>query len=198
MHFRIEKVLEDAARQFFGQQRSPAQEGYHAYAYRVLTRVQQLLAGPWHAAQTTHLPCAVHFRRQGDGALLRCTEPMTGACSVCNRPACLSHAMVGLENGELICLGCVEIARQNLGTPPDARESGNGDDFERLKRKHLRRLRLTGDPGEAEILAAFRREAAKAHPDKQPEGRKAQAHKRFVLLGEARDWLVENLRRSAA
>ena len=196
MHFRIDRVLEDAARQFFGQQRSPAQEGYHANAYRVLTRVQQLLAGPWRAAQVTHLPCAVHFRRQ-DGALLRCTEPMSGACSVCKRPVCLSHAMVALESGDLICLGCVEIARQNLGAPPDARESG-GDDFERIKRGHMRRLHLTGEPGEAEILSAFKREAAKAHPDKQPEARKDQAHKRFVQLGTARDWLIENLHRSAA
>jgi hypothetical protein len=197
MHFRIDRVLEDAARQIFGQQRSPDQEGYHAHAYRVLTRVQQLLAGPWRAAQSTQLPCAVHFRR-GDGVLLRCTDPMTGACSVCRRPACLSHALVGLEKGELICLGCVEIARQHLGAPPDARGSGTGEGFERLKRKHMRRLHLTDEPTEADILSAFKREAAKAHPDKQPDERKRQAHKRFVLLGESRDWLLDHLHRSAA
>jgi DnaJ-class molecular chaperone len=63
----------------------------------------------------------------------------------------------------------------------------------------MRRLKLAGEePTEEEIKAAFRREAAKAHPDRvPPEGRKA-AHDKFVGLGEAKDWLLANKKRKAA
>ena len=49
-----------------------------------------------------------------------------------------------------------------------------------------------------EIQQAFKREAAKAHPDRQPADQKDKAHKRFVELGTARDWLLERARKDAA
>jgi len=81
--------------------------------------------------------------------------------------------------------------------PPPRSRTHQKSEHQKLRRKHLRRLGLKGRPSEQEILAAFKKKAAAAHPDKAPAGKKKQAHNRFVRLGEARDWLLDDQRRVA-
>lgn len=169
-------------------------------AIRILGRVQAHVFGRWRMAQRQGLGCELHFAPPGQPAA-RCRQPMIGLCSVCQRPVCLSHAAVHLETGTPLCFGCIELARsvtaqghRSASAPPQADEQ----ERTKLRRKHLRRLRLKGHPTEAEILAAFKRLAARAHPDRQPPGQQAVATKRFKALGQSRDWLLSELKAQAA
>ena len=165
-------------------------------AIRVLGRVQAHVFGRWREAQRQGLECEMHFAPPGAESR-KCTQPMIGLCSVCHRPVCLSHSAVHLETGTPLCFGCIELARQvnqRGGGPPP----GTAAEQAKLRRKHLRRLKLSGQPSESEILTAFRRIAAQTHPDRVPAERKARAHKQFVALGASRDWLLNDLKSTAA
>lgn len=190
------------AAQHLGSENPELQQSLH-----VLGRVQQHLHGKWLHLQRSRIACSIHLRHPARG-LLRCTEPMIGPCMICERPVCLEHAAVVIESADAVCLGCIEAARQHRAAAPRGNNSAphaavDEDEEEEeqylKKRRFLRRLKLRGTPTEAEINAAFRREAAKTHPDQAVgKQKKATAHKRFVLLGEARDWLIKNLHRKAA
>lgn len=176
------------------------------FAVRMIGRFQEHLFGRWHMAQSTQLPCAVSFQNFHTGQVTPCHQPMAGTCAVCSQPCCLDHASVLIESGDLVCFGCIELAKQahaggatagphRQQAPP---RGPNPEDQRKLRRKYLRLLKLKGEPTEDEIRAAYRREAAKAHPDKHPEDKKDQAHKRFVELGAARDFLIAQCQRRAA
>lgn len=167
---------------------------------RLAGRLQEHVFGRWREAAATRLPCAVRFQAN-NGAVAVCTESMIGACVCCRQPVCIEHANVSLSTGDPICFGCIELARQSrasdpAGAPPPAQV--NVEQERKLRRKYLRLLKLKGQPTEDEIRQAFKREAAKAHPDRQPAADKDKAHKRFVQLGTARDWLLERARKDAA
>jgi len=170
-------------------------------AVRLLSKVQMHLFGGWRAAQSMGIRCRQHARSVVVGTVA-CTEPMAGTCVACRQPVCLEHAAFVPGSGDLICFGCIGVAQRAAGVSGPSASSKKvppaDDDDEALRKKYLKRLKLTGDPSEDEIRAAFKREAAKAHPDRAPEGKKDKAHARFVALGEARDWLLNNSRDSRA
>lgn len=177
-----------------------------AQMVRVMSRMQMHMQGPWRHAQQMGIRCEQHAR-DARGQVLRCVEAMSGTCIACRRPVCLHHSALVPESGDLLCFGCVGVAQQAAkarSTGQESHRQGAGsseatsDDHEKLRKKYLRRLKLTGDPTEDEIKAAFRREAAKAHPDRAPAEKRQKAHEKFVALGEARDWLLANTRKRAA
>ena len=200
--------------QIFGQaaDRIPIDNPEIAQAVRLVSKMQMHLQGSWRHAQHMGIHCEQHaVGPHGDP--LRCVEPMAGTCVACRKPVCLFHAGLIPENGDLICFGCVGVAQRaarqagndrrgpkDYNAPPSGGPSAqaSAESDEKLRRKHMRRLKLTGDPTEADIRAAFKREAAKAHPDKAPADQRDKAHEKFVALGEARDWLLANLRKRAA
>lgn len=180
-----------------------------AQMVQVMSRVQMHLQGQWKQAQRMGISCEQHVRN-ASGKVLRCVEAMAGTCVACRRPVCLHHAALVPGSGDLLCFGCVGLAQKAArergpAEPPRSGSSSSSsasedddEDFEKLKKKYMRRLKLSGDPTEDEIKAAFKREAAKAHPDRAPADKRQKAHEKFVALGEARDWLLEHTRKRAA
>ena len=168
-------------------------------AIRIIGCIQAHVFGRWREAQRQGIGCALHFVAP-DSTGRRCGQPMVGLCSVCERPVCLNHCTIHVQSGTPVCLGCIELARQVTarGGAQTATGTASGADIAKLRRKYLRSLKLKGRPAEAEILAAFKREAARIHPDRVPESRKEAATKRFKELGVARDWLLEQLQNRAA
>lgn len=190
----------------------PVDDPEFAQAIRVLSKVQMHLQSTWKHGQRMGLHCEQQVRSQ-NGELLRCVEPMASTCVACRRPVCLFHSAMVPETGDLICFSCIGGAQQTAKAraagrgPTDYSQAGSSsksrtetpsEDEEKLRRKHLKRLKLTGEPTEDEIKAAFKREAAKAHPDRVPPERRQKAHEKFVGLGEARDWLLAHQRKKAA
>jgi len=208
--------------QLFGQaaEHLPIDDPEMAQAVRILSKVQMHLQTNWRHAQRMGVHCELQVRG-AHGDMLRCVEPMANTCVACRKPVCLYHSAAVPETGDLICFGCIGLAQQacaqnrtgrapnDYGQPGNAprggASSGNGnarasaqEDEEKLRRKYMKRLKLTGEPTESEIKTAFKREAAKAHPDRVPPERRQKAHEKFVGLGEARDWLLANMKRKAA
>lgn len=195
--------------QIFGQAADhlPIDNPEVAQAVRLISKMQMHLQGPWRHAQHMGIHCEQQARSPlGDS--LRCTESMAGTCVACRKPVCLFHAAVVPENGDLLCFSCVGVAQKAARSGANQKQAPNDyassskepprEDEEKLRRKFMKRLKLTGDPSEAEIRAAFKREAAKAHPDRVPPEQRDRAHQKFVGLGEARDWLLANMRKRAA
>lgn len=180
-----------------------------AQMVRVMSRVQMHLQGRWQQAQRMGISCEQHVR-SSRSEVLRCVEPMGGTCVACRRPVCLHHCALVPDSGDLLCFGCIGLAQKSArerataeppnSEPSSSRSSSSSDaeDYEKLRKKYLRRLKLTGEPTEEEVKAAFKREAAKSHPDRAPAEKRKKAHEKFVALGEARDWLLENMRKRAA
>jgi len=184
-------------------------------AVRVLSRVQMHLYGSWKHAQQMGIPCQQRMRSRERGEL-RCVEPMAGTCVACRKPVCLHHSAAVVDSGDLICFGCIGNAQQVAQTQEGKASAASSDSYQRqgqspprpaaedeekLRKKHLKRLKLTGEPTEEEIRAAFKREAAKAHPDALGPAsaeKKQKAHERFVALGEARDWRLSHVKKKAA
>lgn len=200
--------------QIFGQaaEHIPVDDPEFAQAIRVLSKIQMHLQSTWRHGQRMGIHCEQQVRGP-HGDLLRCVEPMASTCVACRRPVCLFHAALVPESGDLVCFSCIGAAQQaakarasgqgatdysQAGSSSRAKTAPAGDDEEKLRRKFLKRLKLTGDPTEDEIKAAFKREAAKAHPDRVPPERRQKAHEKFVGLGEARDWLLAHQRKRAA
>jgi len=165
-------------------------------AVRVLGLVQEHLFGRWAQAAQANIRCSVRF--VASGRMTPCRERMAGTCVACGGPVCLGHSAVTIEGGDLVCYGCVEVARQvRIGQPPP--KANESEEEERaLRRKYMRWLKLKGSPTEEEIKAAWKREAAKTHPDRMPADKREAAEKRFKELGHARDWLVARAQRRAA
>lgn len=198
--------------QIFGQAADhiPIDNPEIAQAVRLVSKMQMHLQGSWRHAQHMGIHCEQHAAG-AHGEPLRCVEPMAGTCVACRKPVCLFHAALVPESGDLLCFGCIGVAQRSAHVtggekrgPKDYRGAPRGpsgaapESDEKLRRKHMRRLKLTGDPTEADIRAAFKREAASAHPDKAPPEQREKAHEKFVALGNARDWLLANPKKRAA
>ena len=191
MHFNVESVIGEAVRQVMGRPPLPSADASSQRLNAIMARVHELVTGLWAQGESRRVPCGLRFQ-QPDGILIGCHQPMIAPCATCRTPVCLAHSFVSITDGSALCRACVQRA---AGRPGPARARRPEPDTQR--RMHLERLGLSGSPTEAEILAAFRTHAAKNHPDKAPSYEKAAAHKRFVELGQSRDFLLEQLRRAA-
>lgn len=202
--------------QIFGQaaEHLPIDDPRVAQAVRLVSKMQMHLQSTWGQAQRMGIHCEQKVRTP-TGEVLRCVEPMASTCVACRRPVCLFHSAIVPDSGDLICFFCIGAAQKAAQArsagqgPTDYTQAGAGGqssrseaksaaDDEKLRKKYLKRLKLTGDPTEDEIKAAFKREAAKAHPDRVAPDKRAKAHEKFVGLGEARDWLLARKGRKAA
>ena len=177
-----------------------------------LSQLQGQLFGPWAQVGRSGITCTVRYRRP-DGVFIGCNEPAISGCMVCGQGVCLDHSLVA-ATGEVVCRGCVDtMRRQVYGTgprpqpgpepPTSSRGVDMDDEYEgyedrRERRKHLRRLGLRGYPSANEIRAAYRKAAAKAHPDRHPSHKRDVANRKFVRLGESKDWLLDHLDEEAA
>jgi len=202
--------------QIFGQAADhiPIDNPEVAQAVRMMSKMQMHLQGKWRQAQHMGMHCEQQVRSPF-GEQLRCVEPMSGTCVACRRPVCLHHCALVPENGDLLCFACIGAAQKvarsdsqrgskDYAEPQDAKQKSSraepraAEDDQKLRKKFMRRLKLTGEPTAEEIRSAFKREAAKAHPDRAPLDQRDKAHEKFVALGEARDWLLNNLTKKAA
>jgi len=200
--------------QIFGQaaEHIPVDDPEIAQAVRILSKIQMHLQSTWRHGQRMGLHCEQQARGP-HGDTLRCVEPMASTCVACRRPVCLFHAAIVPNNGDLVCFSCVGVAQSaakarstgrgatdysKAGGSAESKKKASTDDEEKLRRRYMKRLKLTGNPTEDEIRSAFKREAAKAHPDRVPPERRQKAHEKFVSLGEARDWLLAHQGKKAA
>lgn len=116
------------------------------------------------------------------GIRCACSGPAVSACLSCNRPTCLEHAYVS-SAAKVMCDSCVEGRSARPSSPPPVDET-------KVRAAHLKTLGLSFPFTDAELHAAFRKVAAKHHPDREPvEAKKAAAQKRFVAAQQAYEWL---------
>lgn len=112
-----------------------------------------------------------------------CGEPAIAACVACHRTTCLGHAYVS-SSARVLCDACAE------GKAPHVAAQPKQADESKLRRAHLKTLGLSDPFTEAQLNAAFRKMAAKHHPDRQrDEAKKAVAQKHFVTVQQAYEWL---------
>jgi hypothetical protein len=161
---------------------------------RFLSRLQSSALGSWLGTSRGNLVCRVEHQRP-DGHRLLCRNPAASGCGACGQPVCLDHLFAAAD-GKVLCFGCAEraVAMCRDGERPSNPSAiGAEQDRKRERRKHLRRLKLKGEPTEDAIQAAYRKLAAAAHPDRHPASRRKAAHDEFVFLGQSRDWLLRDL-----
>lgn len=174
---------------------------------QVLGNIQQHLYGRWLQARSTRVACSIRLNHPQHG-VLRCAESMAGLCTACDNPVCIEHAAVVVATGDPVCFACIDLARAAVterghAVPPGS-STGAADEIDakqrtKLRRKYLRRLGLKANADQAQINAAFKKKAAAAHPDKAAPGpARDRAHERFVELGRAREWLLEDLEKREA
>lgn len=162
-------------------------------SFHFLAQLQTQAFGPWVQVARSGIGCSVRFRTP-DGKVIPCRNAAMGACAVCGNPVCCEHVFAA-STGEAVCRACVHHAASQFKqarSPDDVLRTPDVDD-KRLRKAYLKRLGLVGSPAAEEIREAYKRMAAKHHPDRFPEQKKRQAHERFIKLGEARDWLLERL-----
>jgi hypothetical protein len=167
---------------------------------RYLAMLQAQAFGRWSHVARSGVRCTVRFRPPG-GPILDCTSPAIGGCVACQQPCCLEHSMVS-KAGEAICMACVyqlvSESKPASEPPPRVEQPDEDESQDKLRRRYLRVLGLKGTPTPEQIRAAFRRKAAKEHPDRFPPDKRPAQEKKFKRLGEARDWLLKHLHREAA
>jgi hypothetical protein len=125
-----------------------------------------------------------------------CPRTAIAACDVCHRPCCLSHSRID-QNGDAICLHCVFVAIQAQrssnaanGVPPRGRSRwhspppGAGEADAAAKAAAAAAVEgafkvLGVRPGVpfATVKSAYRKLAAKLHPDKYPSASEAEKQK---------------------
>ncbi len=162
-----------------------------------LAMMQQHVLGRWRTVATSGIRCGIQVQMRS-GEVFACTHPAVSACAACERPACLGHGAVDIE-GNVVCLACMagfvaKAKAERAKAPPPAAPV---DETEERKR-HLRALGLKEPADWDEVHTAFRKLAAKWHPDKHQEpGKKAAADKKFREINAAYQWLGQRLRKAA-
>lgn len=166
----------------------------------------------WLPVLVQGIPCEV-IDRMPDGLGVRCTQKCIAACGVCHKPCCLDHSFVS-KRCAAICYGCAQRAsdafnpkappppppRRPPDPPGDARSAprDSGQESRQENTPPHRNKALLAEarkilgikhqkPSTAEVQTAYRRLAAKYHPDK-PSGGDTQ---KFITIGRARDLLVK-------
>lgn len=165
---------------------------------RWLARVQAQVFGRWAETARAGETCAVRLGQNGRTVV--CGQAAARKCIACGELACLDHALVD-ANGDLVCRTCVHTvllkdAVPHVEAPPPPVSAVPAAEQAKRWREALKLLGLRGKPTEEQILKAYKQAAAKAHPDRHPEPRRAAAQKRFIEFGRAKDLLLAELRRA--
>lgn len=163
---------------------------------RGFARLSEHASSRWASVAGSGIRCTTNHRPPG-GDVEVCSSPAIAACIACGQPVCFSHAYLNVT-GEVVCGTCIHTkllegkpnARAGQAPPPAPTE-----DRVALRKAHLKTLRLRGKPTQDQIKSAYRKLASAAHPDKHPDDQVA-ANARFIELGKAKDWLLEDLKRN--
>jgi hypothetical protein len=161
-------------------------------ALRFVGSIQAHAFSTWSDIGRTGMRCTVRYRTAGEEKARRCESNSASACAICRGPVCFDHGLFGVD-GTVICRSCVEAARIHVGGAGAAPASSSSKDTSSLRRQHLRTLGLKRGATLEQVKSAYRKLAARYHPDKAPEAKKAAATAKFVELGRAKDWLLADL-----
>lgn len=137
----------------------------------------------WHAVISSGIPCSC-------GA---CSRPAVGGCILCNKPACLAHSFVSFD-ANIACFVCMRrVTSNSYGSPgPHGPPGAAPPSPEEIRKKHLKTLGLKPGAAVSDIKRAFKAVAAKHHPDRAPESKKAAAEKKMKEVTQAYQWLMAN------
>lgn len=150
--------------------------------------------GRWRAVALSQIRCSL-AQRHGN-VIAPCADPAVTGCETCGKPVCLGHALVGIE-GKAICLQCVvafqhvvreHVAKHGNQEPPPPTPIDPKIRAEKRK-VHLRTLGLKDPATAEEIKDAFRKLAAKWHPDRAEASKKEAAEKKFKEINAAYQYL---------
>lgn len=126
-------------------------------------RVAQLAPSRWVLPARVAPVCAL----EQQGRL--CAAFAVGACHICSRPICMTHALVS-ANADLVCWACMKVAAQHApkwqATKPELGQKGaeSGSDWA------YEMLGIERGATKAQIKAAFKKRIARFHPDTLPQG----------------------------
>jgi hypothetical protein len=157
----------------------------------------------WRPVVESGILCSIRSRNPRTGQAESCRSPAIGSCGFCRQPVCLHHALIG-QNADLVCRSCladylrVVQARGGGAAPPAAephRSPAEQEIFDR--RRYLRVLGLKEPVSWAIIHAAFRRKAARAHPDHAKSAKRAEAETKFKQINTAYQWLRSRYEKAA-
>ncbi len=141
----------------------------------------------WSAVILSGIPCTFSHA---------CNRPAIGACLCCKKPTCLEHSFIS-GDAHAICFACVRQAApqanpHRAAPPPSPRADQQENE---MRKKFLRVLGLKERPGgvpDEEVRAAFKKLAAKHHPDRMRDPAKREAAERkFKELNAAFQWLTK-------
>lgn len=151
------------------------------------SRLIEFAPGKWRAVIMNGFACDMPAPNGGP-----CVRPAVGACVVCRKPTCLAHALIS-AGADVVCFKCVKDAQVAKGTAPQGSAPASIDP-EAVARAHLKTLGLGPDATLDQVQRAFKKLAAKHHPDKAktPEKR-AAAELKFKKLSEAYHYLVTHM-----
>jgi hypothetical protein len=206
----IGKFVNKAVGEVAGAQTDPLA----ASVMRWIGNLQEHVMRRWYPVTRAGIRCALRPKDPTTGGFRQCTHVAIGACRFCKEPTCLHHAMVN-EVAEIACYRCLaEVEVLLRAKHPDwqhrpdvgvgaAPSSGPGPTPEALhefeqRRKYLKVLGLKDPTSWQEIHRTFRELTVKYHPDRAPQGKRAQHEKKFKLMSEAYSWFNEKPERAVA
>ncbi len=171
---------------------NPVADKYTRWIGKLLQNVSR-----WTTISSAGIKCTVQLKDAF--GIHSCGASAIGSCFVCGSPVCFSHAMIGTQDGNLICLGCVHVAKQSIEDLRQKihdknREVPNTqviDKTEEIK-KNLKTLGLSDSPSVDDIKQAYKNLAFKNHPDRFPESKRDSAKKKLSKINIAYEWLMKN------
>jgi hypothetical protein len=157
----------------------------------------------WRPVVESGILCSTRQRNLRTNQVEACRAPAIGSCGFCRQPVCLHHALVG-QNADLICRTCLAeymriVQARGGGAPPPAAEPQRSPAEQEIfdRRRYLRTLGLKEPVSWAIIHAAFRRKAARSHPDHAKPAKRAEAETKFKQINEAYQWLRSRYEKAA-
>lgn len=156
------------------------------------------------------IPCEVVSRHRPTGVGVPCRGSAINGCSVCHLPCCLDHSFVS-KSGDAICYPCAKVA-SDQGPPkpsPGPRRPSRGSKQSRpeepsanapppppapgvdpqLLAQARRLLGVSRNSTPDEVRSAYRKLAARWHPDRNPHD-VATATRNFQDVQRAYDLIV--------
>jgi hypothetical protein len=164
-------------------------------------RLSEHASGRWAQVGAAGIRCTTHYRPPG-GEVEACELPAIAACMSCGQPVCMTHAFINVV-GDVCCGTCIHVKLLQgqpaawPGKVPPPPPQAPQEDRVALRKRYLRLLKLRGRVTAEDVTKAYRKLAAQAHPDRHPEVEKKAAQERFIELGKAKDWLLEELKRTS-
>lgn len=172
------------------------------------SRLSQNAAKKWLPRILSDASCQVPLLSSGMPS--PCTRHAISQCDVCGRNVCLEHARVD-HRGEAICFPCIAAAMKaakqhgqdffdgNTATdrgyenapPKNGPQPNSAQAKKEALREAYRILGVKQSCTDAELKAAYRKLAAKWHPDKFSDpDKKADAETKIKRINRAHDFIV--------